>query len=94
MADHRAQGEGTGEAFVSDSTDARLAVLETQMKQVLAEQHEQGADLKKLVAAANMAGGAWQATLKIGGLMVIMGGFLYSVVQLILAVARSLGKGG
>ena len=38
-------------------------------------------DLKKLVAAANMANGAWGATLKIGGLIVLILGAVGFVWQ-------------
>jgi hypothetical protein len=74
--------------------DERIAVLEVEVRELKSDLGEIKSDLKKLVAAANMAGGAWQATMKIGGLLVIIASAFYGVITLLLSIMKWLGKGG
>lgn len=54
----------------------RLAKAEQQVADMKDDIAEIKGDLKKLVAAANMAGGGWLAIMKLGGTLVMAAGFL------------------
>ena len=64
-------------------TVERIAILETEARHLRADIEElkvqlasANAKLDRLVAAANMAGGAWFASVKIGGLILVALGAL------------------
>lgn len=82
-------------ADVTRSAEERLAVLET--KSTAQDARIAGQDewlksidgkVSELLKAAHMAGGAWQATLRIGGLMVVIVGFFYGAIELVTKIFR------
>ena len=56
--------------------EERLAVLETKMAAVTEDLEEIKADLKALLAAANMGKGAWWVSVKIGAFILTLAGAL------------------
>ena len=69
MADGR-----EGEAFVTPEERDRLAKLEERVRGLDETMTGMDEKLDQLIAAANMGRGAWWMILRLGGLMVVMGG--------------------
>lgn len=59
----------------------RLARLEQRVEGMDEWMRSISGDVKKLVGAANMANGAWGATLKIGGILLVVAGFIAWLVE-------------
>lgn len=59
----------------------RLARLEQRVEGLDDWMKSISGDVKKLVGAANMANGAWGATLKIGGILLVVAGFIAWVAE-------------
>lgn len=63
------------------TTEERLAVVETEVRHLKEDLAEANRKLDQLVRAANMGQGAWWASVKIGGLVVMTMGAIGWVID-------------
>jgi hypothetical protein len=75
MEDHSAQGEGTGEAFVSE-TDVKVAVLETEMRVVKDDVAEIKQDVRAIRDTLSQAKGGYKTLMLVGGMAGAVGALL------------------